>query len=184
MDVKEQLRLRFVIPLVAVALGGLGVAKFVLMDDGNAAEAAAPTGPAATSPAPAPAPPTATATDEAPEEEEGGSEQSEKPTGMEKLTAALAEDAIVIVVVYSPDGAVDAKQVSEARAAADDVATGFLSLNGLKERDVEEIAEAYDVRTTPHVLVFRRGPEVAARFDTWADRETLAQAAQIAREVP
>jgi hypothetical protein len=43
---------------------------------------------------------------------------------------------------------------------------------------VSELAARYDVLEAPAVLVFVRGrsPKLAARFDRFADRETIAQA--------
>jgi hypothetical protein len=45
---------------------------------------------------------------------------------------------------------------------------------------VSELAERYDVLEAPAVLVFVRGrsPKLAARFDRFADRETIAQAVE------
>jgi hypothetical protein len=187
--VKDQLRLKLILPLVAVAIGGLAAAKFVLLDEDSSEAVAAPA--AATSPAPSspePAPPVtdpaeteSVPSDElAGEEDEAGSEE-EVETGLAKLERKLLKKPIVVVVVYTKNGAVDALQVSEARAAAEDVGVGFLALNGRKQSDVEELAKAYDIRTTPLVLIVRRGPELAARFEKYADRETVAQAAELAK---
>jgi hypothetical protein len=177
--VREQLRLKLIVPLVVIALGGLAVAKFVLLkDDSSEAEAATP--PAAiVDPAAEPGePPAATTTEEEPAEAE---QPPAKNVGLLKLEKALKKKKIVVVVVYSPKGAVDAKQVSEARTGAAEVKVGFLALNAAKEKEIGEFAQAYDVRETPLVLVFRRGPKLVARFETFADDVTVSQAAHDAR---
>jgi hypothetical protein len=175
--VRNQLRLKFIVPLILVAVGGLAVAKFVVLnDDSGDAEAAAPATTAAQTDPATPAEETEPATTEEQEEPQA--------TGLTKLDAALEKKKVVVVVVYSPDGAVDTLQVSEARQGAADVKVGFLALNGMKEKEIADFAKAYDVRTTPVVFVFRRGPEVTHRFDTVADRKTVAQAAQNARQAP
>jgi hypothetical protein len=176
--VRNQLRLKFIVPLILVAVAGLAVAKFVVLsDDSGEAEAAGPATTAAQVEPVAPAEETEPATT---------GEEAEEPqaTGLTKLDAALEKKKVVVVVVYSPDGAVDTLQVSEARQGAADVKVGFLALNGMKEKEIADFATAYDVRTTPVVFVFRRGPEVTHRFDTVADRKTVAQAAQNARQAP
>jgi hypothetical protein len=176
--VRNQLRLRFIVPLVVVAAGGLAVAKFVVLkDDSSEAEAA---GPAVTTEQ---AETTAPATETAPTPATTAEEQTEPTkTGLAKLETALEKNKIVVVVVYAPDGAVDTLQVSEARSGASDVNAGFLALNGVKEKEIADFATAFGVRTTPIVLVFRRGPELAARFETFADHQTVAQAALNVRQ--
>jgi hypothetical protein len=173
--VRNQLRLKFILPLILVAVGGLAVAKFVVLsDDSGEAEAAAPATTVAQS-----EPPPAVETEPATTEAEDAEPQA---VGLAKLDAALKKKGVVVVVVYSPDGAVDTLQVSEARQGAADVKAGFLALNGQKEKEIADFATTYDVRTTPVVLVFRRGPELWQRFDTVTDRKTVAQAAQNARQ--
>jgi hypothetical protein len=178
--VKEQLRLKFILPLVAVAVAGLGVAKFVLLkDDSSDAEAATPVAETLPVAPPAVAPPAETA--EPAETETTEAEAPKTDVGLEKLDAALAKKKIVVVVVYSPDGAVDTLQVAEARAGATDVGAGFVALNAAKEKEIADFAGTYDVRDTPVVLVFRRGPKLTGRFDIYAHATTVAQAAQNAR---
>ena len=180
---REQLRLKLVVPLVVIALGGLAVAKFVVLDDDSVeAEAAIP---AATVVDPAGAdsePPATTTTEEPAAEEPAAEEPPAEDAGVRKLDKALEKNKVVVVVVYSPDGAVDAQQVGEARSGAADVNVGFLSLNAAKEKEIGDFAQTYEIRTTPVVLVFRRGPELVGRFETFADSVTVAQAAQDARQ--
>jgi hypothetical protein len=180
---RDQLRLKLIIPLVIVATGGLAVAKFVLLADDSGEAAAAPDTVAATITSPVESDPAPATTEEETETTTGAEEPQEAAvTGLTKLEDALAKKKVVVVVVYLKDGNVDTLQVSEARAGADDVRAGFLSLNGRNDSDIGELAETYDIRTTPIVLVFRRGPELVARFSEYADRETVAQAAHTARQ--
>jgi hypothetical protein len=46
--------------------------------------------------------------------------------------------------------------------------------------EVSKLAERYDVSEAPAILVFVRGPapRLAARFDRFADRQTVAQAVE------
>jgi hypothetical protein len=182
--VREQLRLKLVVPLVVIALGGLAVAKFVVLDDGSAeAEAAIPAATVVDTAGADSEPPAAASTTEEPGAEEPAAEEPPaEDAGVRKLDKALKKNKVVVVVVYSPDGAVDAQQVGEARAGAADVNVGFLSLNAAKEKEIGDFAQTYEIRTTPVVLVFRRGPELVGRFETFADSVTVAQAAQDARQ--
>jgi hypothetical protein len=180
--VRDQLRLKLVVPLLVVAVAGLAVAKFVVLkDDSSEAEAATPSAPAV-DPA-VPEPPAATgATETTTTGEEAADEPPAKNGGVIKLEKALKKNKVVVVVVYSPKGAVDEHQISEARSGAADVNAGFVALNAAKEKEVGEFAQLYEVRTTPIVLVFRRGPELVGRFETFADDLTVAQAAHNARQ--
>lgn len=175
---RQQLRLKLIVPLVVVAVAGLAVAKFVVLkEDSSEAEAATPPAPAVE---PAPPEPSVTtgATQGSTTGEEGAEEPPAENVGVLKLEKALKKHKVVVVVVYSPKGAVDERQISEARSGAADSKVGFLSLNAAKEKEIGEFAQAYDVRKTPLVLVFRRGPELVGRFETFVDSVSVAQAAQ------
>jgi hypothetical protein len=50
-----------------------------------------------------------------------------------------------------------------------------------KDKKIAALATKYDVRDAPAILVFSRGPKVAVRLDAYADRDTIEQAALIAR---
>ena len=180
---REQLRLKLVVPLVVIALGGLAVAKFVVLDDDSVeAEAAIPAATVVDTAGADSEPPAATTSTDGPAEEPAAEEPPAEDAGVRKLDKALKKNKVVVVVVYSPDGAVDAQQVGEARSGAADVNVGFLSLNAAKEKEIGDFAQTYEIRTTPVVLVFRRGPELVGRFETFADSVTVAQAAQDARQ--
>lgn len=94
------------------------------------------------------------------------------------LKRELLEHAAVVVVFYTPEAGLDGATVLEARSAALEVDAGFLAVDAGKEKQVSKLAQAYEVTEAPAVLVFVPGPKVAARFDRFADRETIAQAVQ------
>jgi hypothetical protein len=180
--VRDQLRLKLVVPLVVVAVAGLAVAKFVVLkEDSSEAEAATPSAPVVEPAAPA-APASTSPTETTSTGEEAVEEPPAENGGILKLEKALKKHKVVVVVAYSPDGAVDATQISEARSGADDVNAGFVALNAGKEREIGDFAQLYEIRTTPIVLVFRRGPELVGRFETFADDVTVAQAVHNARQ--
>ena len=181
---KSHFRLRFVVPLVAIAVAGLAVFQLGLIDRFTGTDETASALPTSTEAAP-PSEPTSTSPAETTSPEPAEEEASKpKPTGMEQLNAELSKHKVVVVVAYSPDGAVDSLAISEARLGADDAKAGFLALNGAKERQIGELAEEYDVRDTPTVLIFERGPSLANKVVGWADRPTVAQLVEDARRTP
>ncbi len=91
------------------------------------------------------------------------------------LEQALRRDRAVVVVFYTPRGAVDSAAIREARAGALAPDVGFLSVNVKRNRQVEKLATEHGVLHAPGVLVFVRGPRVVSQFG-YADRETVAQA--------
>jgi hypothetical protein len=90
----------------------------------------------------------------------------------------LLQHPAVVLVFYTPDAGLDGTTVVEARSAALEVGAGFLAVDAGDEKEVSKLGEAYEVTEAPAVLVLVRGPTVAARFDRFADRETIAQAVQ------
>lgn len=94
------------------------------------------------------------------------------------LEWALVEDRALVVLFYTPASGLDGTTVLEARSAALDVDAGFLAVNVKDNGEVSDLAEEYEVVGAPVVLVFVRGPKLAARFDRFADRETIAQAVE------
>jgi hypothetical protein len=184
-QLKGKFRLRFVLPLAIVAIVGLAVFQLGLVDrltgDDETASAAPP---AASEPAPPAEPATTPSEDGTTDGTEGGTENekpAEKPTGAEQLDKKLAKHKIVVMIVYSPEGAVDSSAISEARLGADDANAGFLAINGNKEHEVGDLANEYDVRSTPTVLIFERGPSLANKAVGWVDRQTVAQLVEDAR---
>ena len=94
------------------------------------------------------------------------------------LEWALYFKRAAVVLFYTPESGLDGTTVLETRSAALDTGAAFLPVNVKANGRVSELAERYDVLEAPAVLVFVRGrsPKLAARFDRFADRETIAQA--------
>jgi hypothetical protein len=195
--VRSKVRLRVLLPLVGaivVAAAGLAVLQLDLLDkiglgsDENeskpVAAEVAPAGPSASgsggSAGESAGETTAPAQTTAPAEGDQPAAASES-AGMDALEAELEEHKVVVLVVSSPQAAVDSIVTLEARLGADAAGAGFLAVNSLKENEIGSIATEYDVRDTPAVLVFRRGPELVKKFLGYADRVTVAQAAQSAK---
>jgi hypothetical protein len=101
---------------------------------------------------------------------EGGSEDSE-------LTRALKRDAVVVAVLYSPDSTVDRLAIREARAGAKAVDAGFVAIDVYNTREIAPVAAESQVRSAPAVLVFARYEGAVTQIAGYADRETVAQAA-------
>ena len=186
---RSQVRLRVLLPVIAVAVAGLLFVKFGLdalglgPDTGEpvAASAVGSASPSAT-PQETPTTPGQTGTTgaSAPAEEPAAEPTSESGW-LTLLGNELEAHKVVVLVVYSPGSAVDSLILSEARLGASDVNAGFVSVNAQKEKMIGDLALTYDLRQTPAVLVFRPGPELMKKLVGFADRQTVAQAAQDAR---
>ena len=85
-----------------------------------------------------------------------------------------------VVLFYTPESGLDGTTVLEARSAALDTGAAFLPVNVKMNGQVSKLAERYDVHEAPAILVFVRGPapRLIARFDRFADRQTVAQAVE------
>ena len=92
------------------------------------------------------------------------------------LTWALYFERAVVVLFYTPASGLDGTTVLETRSAALDTGAAFLPVNVKVSGQVSALAEKYDVLEAPAILVFVRGPKLAARFDRFVDRQTIAQA--------
>jgi hypothetical protein len=103
--------------------------------------------------------------------------QGDMPAALE-LEWCLYFDRAAVVLFYTPNAELDGAAVLEARSAALSAGAAFVPVNVGSNQAVAELAEAYDVLEAPAVLVFTRGPRVAARFDRLVDRETIAQAVE------
>jgi hypothetical protein len=94
------------------------------------------------------------------------------------LAQSLAINPTVVAVVYNPQAEVDGIAVAEARAGAALAGAGFVGLNVLSQAEVGKLTEQLGLLPDPAVLVFTRPAHLAARIDGFADKETVAQAAQ------
>jgi hypothetical protein len=96
--------------------------------------------------------------------------------GSATLQWQLLKYRAVVVVFYSPESALDAGAVLEARAAALATNAGFVPVDVTSEKQVAAIALGYEVLGSPTVLVVSRGPKLRSEFNGFVDRETVAQA--------
>lgn len=186
---RQQLRLRVLLPVAVLGLLGAGFGAFAMggpaapesipvprptssaaADTGATDTGATDTG--AADAAPAPPPPTTT---EAAPPTEPAEEQS-------ALARKLKESSVVVVVFHTPGADLDAAAVREARAGANQAGAGYLAVDVTKEGAVAALAAEYDVLGAPTVLVVVRGGEVKSRFDGIVDRTIVAQAATNARK--
>jgi hypothetical protein len=100
-----------------------------------------------------------------------------------KLERALRAHELVVVSLFDPKAHVDEISLAEASAAADVSHVGFVALNVLDQRQAGPLMRELGVLPDPAVLVYRRPGEVVARFDGFADRDTVAQAVANAASV-
>ena len=157
---RKRLRPQVAVAIAVLALVVVGLAAFAFT--GKQAK----TEPAALS-VPLPA-----ATDAQP------AEQAAPKTALEK---ALKKHPVVVVVLYTPDASVDSLAALEARAGARAVRAGFLAVDVTDESAVAEFAQLFDVRDAPALLVVERGPTIVTQIAGYADRDTVAQAAEAAQ---
>lgn len=98
------------------------------------------------------------------------------------ISRALAMHAVVVAVLYDPQARTDAISTAEAKAGAALAHAGFVQVNVLNRSEVQAIAEQLRVIHAPTVLVFRRPmpgePALYVQLSGFADKETVAQAAQ------
>jgi hypothetical protein len=101
------------------------------------------------------------------------------------LANALASHDVVVVSLYAPRSTVDAMATAEAKHGALLAGAGFVAFNVADEKVVSPLtslltgaATAADrVLDGPAVLVFQRPKTLFVRFNGFADRDTVAQAA-------
>jgi hypothetical protein len=170
---RQQLRLRVLLPVAVLGLLGAGFGAYAT---GRPASAE-----------PLPPPPPSKTTTQATKPDKPAKKKSKpapkakkpaKPSAAPERSAleqALRRDRAVVVVFYTPGSAVDSAAIREARAGALALDAGFLSVNVKRNLEVEKLAAEYGVVHAPGVLVFVRGPKVASQFG-YADRGTVAQA--------
>jgi hypothetical protein len=92
------------------------------------------------------------------------------------LAHALRAHEVVVVSVYDPQARVDKTARAEASAAAALTHTGFVPLSVLDQRQAGALMRQLGVLADPAVLVYLRPGKLVARFDGFADRDTIAQA--------
>jgi hypothetical protein len=101
------------------------------------------------------------------------------------LAKALRSNDVVVVSLFAPRSAVDALATAEAKHGAALAGAGFVAFNVADEKIVSPLTSlltgaqtaADRVLDGPAVLVFQRPKTLFVRFNGFADRDTVAQAA-------
>lgn len=101
------------------------------------------------------------------------------------LALALRSHRVVVVSLYTPGASVDAMATEEAKHGAALAGAGFVSFNVADDKVVAPLSSlltgaptpADRVLDGPAVLVFERPSSLFVRFNGFADRDTVAQAA-------
>lgn len=94
------------------------------------------------------------------------------------IARALGQHGVVVVSLYNPYSEVDGIAFAEARAGAQLARVGFVPLNVLSARQVEKLTEQIGLMPDPGVLIYTRPAALVGRISGFADKETVAQAAQ------
>jgi hypothetical protein len=92
------------------------------------------------------------------------------------LARALQRERIVVAALWAPRSG-DGAALAAARAGAKQSGAGFVALNVLDERNARLLEKLVGTMSSPATVVFRRPGKVANRFDGFADRNVVAQAA-------
>ena len=183
---RQQLRLRVLVPVAVLGLLGAGFGAFAMG------------GPAAPESIPIPRPTSSAAVDTGATDtwatDTGATDTTATPpTTTEAVPAPpppkpkpkpdkaplqqeLADHRTVVVVFHTPGSDLDSAAVREARAGASATGAGFLAVDVTKEGAVADLAAEYEVLEAPAVLVVIRSGEARFRFEGIVDRETVAQA--------
>jgi hypothetical protein len=101
------------------------------------------------------------------------------------LALALRSHSVVVVSLYTPGASVDAMATEEAKHGAAVAGAGFVSFNVADDKVVSPLSALLAAAPTPAdrvldgpaVLVFERPSSLFVRFNGFADRDTVAQAA-------
>jgi hypothetical protein len=93
-----------------------------------------------------------------------------------EVAAALRTHDVVVVSLFDPQARVDQISLAEASAGAKAAHAGFVPLDVLRQGQAAALVRRLGVLPDPAVLVYRRPGDIVARFDGFADRDTVAQA--------
>jgi hypothetical protein len=94
------------------------------------------------------------------------------------IAAALGRHRVVVVSIYNPYSEVDGISFAEARAGAEIAGVGFVGLNVLSQAQVGKLTQTLGLLPDPGFFVYTRPGTLVARINGFADKETVAQAAQ------
>ena len=100
----------------------------------------------------------------------------------EPVAQAFGRYSTVVVSLYDPYSQVDGISFAEAKAGAALAGVGFVPLNVLSQPQVGKLTEQLGLLPDPGVLVYVRPGTLAAKISGFADKETVAQAAQNAAQ--
>jgi hypothetical protein len=98
------------------------------------------------------------------------------------VAQALGRSDTVVVSLYDPYSQVDAISFAEARAGAALAGVPFVPLNVLSEAQVGKLTAHLGLLPDPGLLVYVRPGTLAVKISGFADKETVAQAAQDATQ--
>jgi hypothetical protein len=101
------------------------------------------------------------------------------------LALALHDHRVVVLSLFTPGSSVDTMSTDEARHGAAEAQAGFVALSVADEKVVSPLSSLLSGAATPAdrvldgpaVLVFQRPNTLFVRFNGFADRDTVAQAA-------
>ena len=94
------------------------------------------------------------------------------------IAVALGQHQTVVVSLYNPYSEVDGIAFAEARAGAKIAGVGFVALNVLSEAQIGKLTAMLGLLPDPGLLVYTRPGTLVAKIGGFADKETVAQAAQ------
>jgi hypothetical protein len=94
------------------------------------------------------------------------------------IATALGRHQTVVVALYNPYSEVDGIAFAEARAGAKTAGVGFVPLNVLSEAQVGKLTQMLGLLPDPGLLVYVRPGTLVVKIGGFADKETVAQAAQ------
>lgn len=94
------------------------------------------------------------------------------------VARALGQHQTVVVSLYNPYSQVDGIAFAEARAGAQLAGVGFVPLNVLSKAQVGKLTEQLGLLPDPGLLVYIRPATLVVKISGFADKETVAQAAQ------
>jgi hypothetical protein len=94
------------------------------------------------------------------------------------VATALGRHQTVVVSLYNPYSEVDGIAFAEARAGAKIAGVGFVPLNVLSEAQIGNLTQMLGLLPDPGLLVYIRPGTLVAKISGFADKETVAQAAQ------
>jgi hypothetical protein len=92
------------------------------------------------------------------------------------IQQALSANRVVVVALFDPKATIDGTALREASAGAQLAGSTFVQVDVTKN-DVDALNFRYGVIQDPAVLVLRPPGDLVVRFDGFADRDTVAQAA-------